>query len=488
VQSFDELQHEKARLKNRPEGAHGDEAAGGVVRPGGEGGHFRRSVDDVKKRPEVARDATGAGWLPREDVTAVREGLQFHVLSFEGPDAYSRVGSLGTRVEGLTEALVASGAETHLWFIGDPDAPGHELRGSVNLHRWAQWVSRCHPGGVYDGELGKSAEFARSLPPHLVREFLTPHVSGGGHAVVLAEEWQTVDAVLHLDDLLRRAGLRDRVSILWNANNIFGFERIHWERLAAAAIITTVSRYMKYQMRGLGVDPLVIPNGLSGDAFTPPDQAALLEIQRSFRGRTPLAKMARWDPDKRWLAALEIVAAMKQRQWRPLLIARGGTEPHGEEVMAAASARGLRVIHRKATSPGIGGLIGALRNVGGADVVNLHSHVDASSRPTLFHAMGAVLANSGHEPFGLVGLEAMAAGGIACTGCSGEDYAVPGQNALVLETGEPREFVGLFERLRSNPNEGLLLRRSARSTARRYRWEEVATRVLLPRIELFRST
>ena len=56
------------------------------------------------------------------------------------------------------------------------------------------------------------------------------------------------------------------------------------------------------------------------------------------------------------------------------------------------------------------------------------------------------------------------------------------------ETGEPREFVGLFERLRSNPSEGLLLRRSARSTARRYRWEEVATRVLLPRIELLRST
>jgi glycosyltransferase involved in cell wall biosynthesis len=358
----------------------------------------------------------------------------------------------------------------------------------VNLHRWAQWVSRYHPGGVYDGEVGKASELARSLPPHLVQEFLTPHISEGGQTVVLAEEWQTVDAVLHLDYLLRAAKLRDRVSILWNANNTFGFDRIPWDRLSAAAIVTTVSRYMKYQMRGLGVDPLVIPNGLSGDAFVPPDQAALLEIRRSFQGRTLLVKVARWDPDKRWLAALEIIAAMKQRGWRPLLIARGGTEPHGEEVLAAASARGLRVIHRKATAPGLAGLIDALRDVGDADVVNLHSDVDASSRPTLFRAMGAVLANSGHEPFGLVGLEAMAAGGIACTGCSGEDYAVPGQNALVLETGEPGEFVGLFERLRSDPSAGLLLRRSARSTARRYRWEEIASRVLLPRIELLRST
>ena len=37
--------------------------------------------------------------------------------------------------------------------------------------------------------------------------------------------------------------------------------------------------------------------------------------------------------------------------------------------------------------------------------MNLHSHVDSQTRPTLFAAMGAVLANSGHEPFGLVGLE-----------------------------------------------------------------------------------
>ena len=62
-----------------------------------------------------------------------------------------------------------------------------------------------------------------------------------------------------------------------------------------------------------------------------------------------------------------------------------------------------------------------------------------------------MLANSGHEPFGLVGLETMAVGGVACTGCSGEDYAVPGYNALVLETNDPREFTALFSELHANP-------------------------------------
>jgi len=171
--------------------------------------------------------------------------MQFHILSFEGPDRYSRAGGLATRVEGLGDTLAGFGFETHLWFVGDPDLPGHEVRGALHLHRWAQWVSRYHPGGVYDGEHGKHSEYARTVPPHLFDAWLRPHLASGGRAVVLAEEWHTVDPVFHLDWLLERARLRDRVALLWNANNTFGFEAIDWRRLAEAARITTVSRYMK---------------------------------------------------------------------------------------------------------------------------------------------------------------------------------------------------------------------------------------------------
>ena len=410
--------------------------------------------------------------------------MQVHVLSFEGPDTYSRAGGLATRVDGLTEALAAFGFETHLWFVGDPELPGYEEQGKLHLHRWAQWVSRHHPGGVYEGELGKQAEFASSLPPYLLREVMLPHLREGGRAAVLAEEWQTVDTVLHLNWLLRYAQMRDRVSVLWNANNTFGFDRIAWDRLAEAAAITTVSRYMKHCMRASGVDALVIPNGLSPDAFSLPDRAALAELRRGFEDRTLLTKMARWDPDKRWLAATEIVAEMKREGGRPLLIARGGTEPHGEEVLAAARSLGLRIVDRTWSQPGVRGILEALRDLGDADVVNLRAHVDPDSRRLLFRGTDAVLANSSHEPFGLVGLETMAAGGIAFTGCSGEDYAVPGQNALVLETDEPQEFLRLFHRLRSNPDEAQSLRRAGRATARRYAWPEVVNRVLLARIEL----
>jgi glycosyltransferase involved in cell wall biosynthesis len=409
--------------------------------------------------------------------------MQFHILSFEGPDPYARAGGLATRVEGLAGTLADLGFETHLWFIGDPDLPGHETQGLMHLHRWAQWVSRFHPGGVYDGEWGKQSEYARSLPPHLLGE-LRPHLDAGGRAAVLAEEWQTVNAVLHLDWLLTREGLRDRVAMLWNANNTFGFESIDWARLSKAARITTVSRYMKQRMWQLGVDPLVVPNGLPIRAFQAPDRASCEALRRRFRERTVLVKMARWDPDKGWLAAVRATAELKRLGFRPLLFARGGSEGYGGEVLAEIAARGLSRVDLEWREPGIRGLLDALGDTDGVDVVNLRCHVDPEARAALFRRADAVLANSAHEPFGLVGLETMAAGGLACTGATGEDYALPGRNAVVLETGDPRELVGWLERLRAHPDQARSIRRAGRSTARLFEWSEVAQRVLLPHVEL----
>jgi glycosyltransferase involved in cell wall biosynthesis len=411
--------------------------------------------------------------------------MQFHVLAFEGPDAYARAGGLSSRVDGLVRTLAGLGFDAHLWFVGDPALPGHETEGTLHLHRWAQWVSAYHPGGVYDGEWGKHDEYARTLPPYLVDEVLLPAVRQGEHAVVMAEEWHTVHAVLHLSWLLERAGIRDRVTILWNANNVFGFDRIDWSSLKKAAVITTVSRYMKHEMAPLGVDALVVPNGLSGEAFDPTPGAACAALRRKFRDRTTIVKMARWDPDKRWISAVDTVAAMKRAGWRPLFITRGGAEPYGGEVLSVMAANGLRRVDRSWQSAGVEGVLEALADVDPAvDVVNLQSHVDPAARRLLFRGADAVLANSSREPFGLVGLEAMAAGGLACTGCTGEDYALAGQNALVLETGEPEEFLRMFARLRNAPERARAIRHAGRATAKRFSWSEIVERVLLPRLAL----
>jgi glycosyltransferase involved in cell wall biosynthesis len=410
--------------------------------------------------------------------------MQFHVLSFEGYDPYACAGGLASRINGLINTLTEVGYETHLWFVGDPQLPGHETHDRLQLHRWCQWISQYHPGGVYDGEEGKRVDYSTSLPPFLCHEVLLPHLRQGKRAVILAEEWHTVDTVLHLDWLLRLEGVRHQIKILWNANNTFAFERIDWGRLAQAAIITTVSRYMKHLMQRFGVKPRVIPNGLSADTLLPPQREAVAIFKSRVRGRTVVSKVARWDPDKSWLLAIETVGAMKRVGWQPLLIARGGLEPYGVQVLAAAAAAGLQVADRVLPQQGVRGLMQVLEGLGAVDIVNLCSPIDPESRLVLFHSAAAVLANSQHEPFGLVGLETMAAGGVACIGYTGEDYAVPGHNALALETNDPQEFLDLFGTLRRNPTMERALRRAGRTTAQQYTWSQIMHRILLPRLHL----
>jgi glycosyltransferase involved in cell wall biosynthesis len=421
---------------------------------------------------------------PRDALAAA----QFHVLSFEGPDAYARAGGIAARVVGLASAIAEAGADTHLWFVGDPELPGHERRDGMALHRWCQWISAYHPRGVYDGQEGKVRDYASSLPPFLLDEVLLPHLATpGARGIVLAEEWQTVDAVLHLDKVLRQAGLRERVRILWNANNTFGFDRIDWSRLSTAALLTTVSRYMRLRMVRFGVDPLVVPNGLPAESFQGPSEGAAVEFSKRVPDRLVLAKVARWDPAKRWLLAIDTTAELKRLGARPLLIARGGVEPHGGEVKSRAQASGLRLVERRLRGRGEQGLLGALAEIGDADVLLVEDTLDHGAKALLFRASSAVLAHSGHEPFGLVGLEAMAVAGLACTGATGEDYAISGWNALQLQSADPRDFVCQILRVLRDPDEEHALRRNGLATAHGFAWPRVLATSLFPALEVVPS-
>jgi glycosyltransferase involved in cell wall biosynthesis len=128
-------------------------------------------------------------------------------------------------------------------------------------------------------------------------------------------------------------------------------------------------------------------------------------------------------------------------------------------------------------------LMSELAEVGttGAAVINLRFGVKPPLAHKLFAASDAVFANSVYEPFGLVGLEAMAAGGVIYTSGTGEDYAVDGRNAVVLETLAPEEILSRWEEFDSAPAPSVRLRRAARHTARDYTWQRVAA-VLLDRV------
>jgi glycosyltransferase involved in cell wall biosynthesis len=407
----------------------------------------------------------------------------FVLLSFEGPDLYSQAGGLGVRMKGLSRSLAVMGYDTHLYFVGDPDLPGEETLegGRLHHHRWCQWISAQHRGGVYDGEEGKIRDWNSSLPAGVVDMVIAPAVASGKNVVVLGEEWHTSWSMGLVSDMLYRRGLRDRVVMLWNANNTFGFNRIDWPALVLATTITTVSRYMKFMMWNAGQNPVVIPNGIPRSSITDADPAAVVDLRAAAAADTFCFKIGRFDPDKRWLMAVSAMAYLKRRGQTIKLLMRGGREPHGGEVLDHARHQGLVVVD-VATPPDAPGLAALLRQNHEADVINFTTFVSDALLAVIYAACDAVLANSGHEPFGLVGLEVMAAGGLAVTGSTGEDYAEAYRNALVLETNDPVELVTELALLKERPKLAASMRRLGRTTARAYVWEKVIDELLL-RIE-----
>jgi glycosyltransferase involved in cell wall biosynthesis len=72
----------------------------------------------------------------------------------------------------------------------------------------------------------------------------------------------------------------------------------------------------------------------------------------------------------------------------------------------------------------------------------------------------------------------MAAGGIAFTGGTGEDYALPYHNAIVLETSDPREIESNLVYLREFPDEDARIRAEAQRTATYFTWEAAAENLI----------
>jgi glycosyltransferase involved in cell wall biosynthesis len=409
----------------------------------------------------------------------------FVILSFEGPDIYSQAGGLGVRVTNLSQTLAREGFTTHLFFIGDPGLKGKEISrgGKLILHRWCQWISAYHPSGVYQGENDKLQDYTESIPPYLLDYILKPAFKEDKLVVVLAEEWHTAEVICRLNGLLTKHNLRDKATLFWNANNTFGFDRINFKNLSKACTITTVSRFMKHVMWRMGLNPMVIPNGIPKSLLNRVDINLSSRLRKGLASDIVLAKIARWDPDKRWNMALEATARLKARGLKTTLIARGGMEGYGEEVLYNARSLGLKVRDVTAQGERLEDYLQAMAdNSEGADFLNLKFHCPQDFLRLVYHAANAVLANSGREPFGLVGLEAMAAGGMAFTGSTGEDYAIPFHNSIVLETSDPKEIEFYVMYLAGHPEDEERIRKAARYTAARFTWEQIAEN-LIQRLE-----
>jgi glycosyltransferase involved in cell wall biosynthesis len=148
----------------------------------------------------------------------------------------------------------------------------------------------------------------------------------------------------------------------------------------------------------------------------------------------------------------------------------------GSGLQSSAGGRGLRSTEVHSAAALFDQLPTLLSD--GYSVIDLRFAVSEDAAASLYEASDGVLANSVSEPFGLVGLEAMAAGGVVYTGGTGEDYAVSGRNAVVLETLDASEIADRSEELASDPRRVARIRRAARITARQFTWDLVSAMLL----------
>ena len=398
------------------------------------------------------------------------------IVSFEGPDRYSTVGGLATRVTDLAPALVARGYRVTHVFVGDTGLPDRQTRldGRLRLRRWCQWISRYHPRDVYDGEWGKWRDFSASVPPFLLESLIAPAHARGRRVVLLFEDWQTAEAAMLTAETGYVRGLTRACVPLWNANNTYGCWNVDFGRLALTTQVTTVSRWMRSELQQFGVrDAVVVPNGVAEWMLAPVLPDDLQEIHHAKDDRLLFLKVARFDPDKRWLNAVDAVATLKERGHRVRFLFRGGTSPYRDEVLGRIDARGLTRgtlrLGVEATAPEFAKALAEQRQ----DAVLLDFFLPERLLRALYAAADGVLANSEREPFGLVGLEVMGAGGIAYVGATGEDYAQPLMNCVVIRTDDPREIAEAAALLGERPEVTRRIRLEGRETARRYSWTSV---------------
>ena len=411
----------------------------------------------------------------------------FIVLSFEGPDDYSMAGGLGDRVNNLTNTIARMGFNVHHIFIGDPEMQGTELRegGRLALHRWCQCISGSHRGGVYDGEEWKFVDFTKSAPLFVVQELVGRALSQGKMAVILAEEWQTAEAMCCIHDLLHMYGWRDETVMFWNANDTYNFERIDWEYLSRTSTITTVSDYMKQVMLKMGINPIVIPNGICEALLEEVDTSDVSQMRGVLNAGMVFSKVTRWRTDSGWKPVVRAILNLKNLGENCKLLAHVGVESDRQSLTRQVRSLGLAMqgirlegdpkeyYRRAELEEDFTPYLEAIATGNTADIINLLFPIPYRLLRMLYRASDVVLTDSSYNPFGLAGMEAMATGAVVFSGRMADGYAKHMYNSVILNNYSAEEIQFYVDHLRLYPEKRDGISSSAIQTAKQWTWGKV---------------
>ncbi|MGE5509071.1 MAG: glycosyltransferase family 4 protein [Chitinophagales bacterium] len=350
--------------------------------------------------------------------------MRILMLSWEYPPKV--VGGLARHVQELSEALVERGHEVHVLTSDCPGEPPETTRSGVVIHR----TRGGYPvsGDFYASVLTLNfAMLERVLalglePPAVIHahDWLVAYA-----AAALKHAWRRpLVATIHATEWGRNQGLHNDLS-----RRISDTE---WWLAYEAWQVITCSVHMRDEVRGVFQVPAdkitVIPNGVKRQLFQRAPDAPAIRERFAGSGEKLVFFVGRLVQEKG--AGVLLEASPKILHYAPgtrLVIA--GTGPLAGELKERAAALGV------------------------ADRVSFPGFIDDATRNALLTTADVAVYPSTYEPFGIVALEAMAAGTPVVVSDTGgfSEIVVHGVNGLKAYAGDSDSLANNILTLLHNP-------------------------------------
>ena len=398
---------------------------------------------------------------PDADLIAINPGrrLRILMLSWEYPPVL--VGGLGRHVHALSGALAAAGHEVT---VVTRHAAGAPLREHVNGVR----VIRAAEDPVaFPLATGSLLAWTMAFNHTLTRAALRAG-DDGEYDVIHAHDWLVAHTAITLAEHLglplvttihaTEAGRHQGWLPEELNRTIHAVE--HWITHESDRVIVC-SGYMRQQVTSLFGAPQsrvdVVPNGVDDRAWRAGARAVAAARAR-FAGDGPLIGYAGRLVYEKGVQHLVHAVPRLRRRHPGLRVVIAGDGPYREQLQAEAAA--LR-------------LDGTVRFAG---------FMTATQLPAMLAATDATVVPSLYEPFGMVALEAAAAGAplaVAATGGLAE-IVEPGVTGVTFPHSDPEALAGAVDRLLADEVFARRVARRARSmVGARYSWPAIAELTVL---------
>ena len=305
------------------------------------------------------------------------------MLSWEYPPR--SVGGLARHVEDLSAAIAETNHEIHVVTVGSEDSPEYEIVGGIHIHRFEPYPVNSYDFVTWILQLNVKMQ---EVVARLFRTY-------GHFDIVHAHDWLTafagaaakhayqipLIATIHATEAGRNNGLHNEHQRYIGS--------IEWWLAYEAWRIIVCSKHMEREIEGLFNAPrdkiAILPNGVNAKKFES------LKIEPGFKSRFA------FDYEK----IVFFVGRLVQEK--------------GVQVLIESAPAIIRAVpDAKFIIAGKGPMEGELRHranaTGLGDKIMFAGYIDDDTRNKLYATASVAVFPSLYEPFGIVALEAMAAG------------------------------------------------------------------------------